>query len=152
MRGNKIGLAFVVSVLILGLALFFIPSGLGGLRQNESAAVGTLRHIWTLQNEHAGLHPNIGFACQLRLLKPGPPTNDDRDTSLLTSEWSGYRIALVSCTSEPDGQVRRYQMTAVPIVPGKSGVRAFCMDQSGVIWFDANGSAENCLATRRGIS
>jgi hypothetical protein len=47
--------------------------------------------------------------------------------------------------------VMRYRAIAVPLEPGKSGVRAFCTDQTGALWYDPSGSPENCLATRRTI-
>jgi hypothetical protein len=37
-------------------------------------------------------------------------------------------------------------LTAVPLSRMKSGVRAFCTDQSGNVFHDLNGSASECLA------
>jgi hypothetical protein len=70
---------------------------------------------------------------------------------LLTGEHVGYRIAFVGCEPEPNGVVTRYRIAAVPLEPGKSGVQAFCIDETGSLWYDASGSAENCLASRRTI-
>jgi hypothetical protein len=148
-------IAVVVVFSILLLAAIFIPTldGPNSHRAaNESVAVGKLRRITTLQSDYAASHPTKGFACRLPLLKPTAPTADDYDSFLLSVDHVGYRIALTGCEPEADGVVTRYRVTAVPLKPGKSGVRAFCTDQTGALWYDANGSAENCLAVRRAIN
>jgi len=50
---------------------------------------------------------------------------------------SGYKFSLLSCRSDANRARVRYQITAVPIEHGTSGVRAFCADEGGVIWYDA---------------
>jgi hypothetical protein len=123
-------------------------------RANEAVAVGKLRRITALQNIYANSHPTKGFACQLPLLNLTAPTRDnyDEDAFLLSADHAGYRIALTGCEPEADGVVTRYRVTAVPLELGKSGVRAFCIDQTGTLWYDATGSAENCLAARHTIN
>jgi hypothetical protein len=37
--------------------------------------------------------------------------------------------------------VNRYEVTAVPLRPQKTGIRAFCTDQSGEIFYELTGSA-----------
>ncbi len=63
----------------------------------------------------------------------------------------GYRIMFAGCGPEANGVVTRYRIAAVPLEPRKSGVRAFCTDETGALWFDASGSADNCLVSRRTI-
>jgi hypothetical protein len=141
---------------ILFLAVLFIPT-LDGPNSHraarEAVAVGKLRRIVTLQNDYAISHPNNGFACQLALLRPTEARREDYDSDafLLAEDRAGYRIALIGCESKPNGVITRYRVTAVPLEPGKSGVRAFCTDQTGALWYDASGSAEDCLALRRTI-
>jgi hypothetical protein len=149
-------ISVVVIVCILSLAALFIPT-LDGPNSHraarEAVAVGKVHRITTLQKDYAGSHPTEGFACQLPLLKPTSPTRDayDADTFLLLKDHAGYRIAITGCKPEPDGVVRSYQITAVPLEPGKSGVRAFCSDQTGALWYDASGSAGSCLTLHRAI-
>jgi len=150
-------ISVVVLILVLCLAVLFIPMLDGpNMRRNarEAVAVGKLHRITTLQNDYAASHPTQGFACQLPLLKRTTPAKDeyDPDAFLLSGDHAGYRIALTDCEPEPGGVVTRYRVTAVPLEPGKSGVRAFCTDQTGVLWYDANGSAENCLVLHRTIN
>jgi hypothetical protein len=120
----------------------------------EDLAVGKLRRITTLQKEYAGSHPTGGFACRLSSLKQNALTGTvyASDAFLTSENHAGYRITLVACEPEPDGVVRSYQITAVPLERGKSGVRAFCTDQTGAIWYDENGSAETCLVSHRTIN
>ena len=40
----------------------------------------------------------------------------------------------------------KFSVAAAPIEPGRSGFRAFCTDDSGVLWYDKDGSAADCLA------
>jgi hypothetical protein len=153
-RNLLISAAVVICVLFL--AALFIPTLDGPntrRRANEAVAVGSLRRITALQNEYAASHSTKGFACQLPLLKAGAHNNEgyDSDALLLTEEHVGYRIAFVGCEPEPNGVVTRYRIAAVPLEPGKSGVQAFCIDETGSLWYDASGSAENCLASRRTI-
>jgi hypothetical protein len=149
-------ISVAVVICILCLAALFIPTLDGPnsrRRANEAVAVGSLRRITTLQNDYAASHPLNGFACQLPLLKPTTPNSDgyDSDAFLLSGEHVGYRIAFAGCEPEPNGMVTRYRITAIPLEPGKSAVRAFCTDETGALWYDASGSAENCLASRRTI-
>lgn len=153
-RSLLISVAAVICILCL--AALFIPTLDGPnsrRRANEAVAVGSLRRITTLQNDYAASHPTKGFACQLPLLKLTAPSRDDYDSDafLLSGEAVGYRITFAGCGPEPNGVVTRYRIAAVPLEPRKSGVRAFCMDETGALWFDANGSSENCLASRRTI-
>ena len=148
---------------ILGLAAGFLLSLLlviafsphfhdsqGGVRQNESAAVGSLRKIHDLQSKYAAAHPKEGFACQLQRLRPAEATATayDPTTALLAGEWSGYKFVLAGCTPTEKGIVVRYQITAVPIARGLTGVRAFCADESGTLFHEENGSATECLSSR----
>jgi hypothetical protein len=149
-----ISAAVVICVLFLAALFIWTLDGPNRRRRaNEAVAAGSLRRITALQYEYAASHSTKGFACQLPLLKAGAHNNEgyDSDALLLTGEHVGYRIAFVGCEPEPNGVVTRYRIAAVPLEPGKSGVQAFCIDETGSLWYDASGSAENCLASRRTI-
>jgi hypothetical protein len=153
-RLRTIFLALAAVVFVLGVAALSIPvmDGPHSRRNaNEAVAVGHLRRITTLQTEYATSHATKGFSCELAKLKTEAPPNGDYDTDqfLMSGTWSGYNLALTGCEVGPDGEVVRYRVTAVPREPGKSGVRAFCTDQSGLLWYDSDGSGEKCLASRR---
>ena len=144
-----------VGIVLLFLAALLIPT-LDGPNSNrtarEAVAVGSLYRITALQNEYAAAHPAMGFACQLPSLKPSSYAKGDKQLDdLLSGDHAGYKISLTGCAPELGGVVTQYRVTAVPLEPGKSGVRAFCADQTGVPWYDANGAADKCLAVRRKI-
>ena len=122
-----------------------------GMAQNESAAVGSLRRINTLESQYAAGHTNKGFTCELTLLRPTVKTGDafDPTAALLSGEWSGYKFAVLGCVGGSNGIVTRYNAVAVPATLGVTGVRAFCTDESGKIFYDHNASASQCLALRQ---
>jgi len=122
-----------------------------GMAQNEHAAVGSLRKINALQSQYAVGHANKGFTCELTLLRPTDKTGDalDPTAALLSGEWSGYKFAILGCAGEKNGIVTRYKAIAFPSAPGVTGVRAFCTDESGKIFYDHTTSASQCLALRQ---
>jgi hypothetical protein len=147
---------FLVLFAILAVAVYFIPvlDGPNSHRAaREATAVGNLRKLTALQNSYSASHPEKGFACQLSLLKSSTPSSGDYDPEefLLLDRYAGYKITLDGCEPGPNGLVAHYRAIAIPVEPGKSGVRAFCTDQSGSLWYDNGGSAENCLAIRRSL-
>jgi hypothetical protein len=120
-----------------------------GVAKYESAAVGNLRNIYKVENVYATEHPDKGFACQLKQLQlPEDKAEIHGRMNLLTGEWFGYKFEIVGCTQEKSGIVSHYQVTAVPVKPGATGVRAFCSDQSGNVFYDYTGSGSECLAVR----
>jgi hypothetical protein len=152
---RRIGRKFWIPVgclaLVFAFSLFSLPSfhdKYFGVAKNEATAVGGLRKIYELENEYAAAHRDYGFACQLSQLRPKENMLDARPMNLLTGEWVGYKYEIVACAQEKNGVFARYQVTAVPLRPWSSGVRAFCTDQSGDIFYDHTGSASECLATR----
>jgi hypothetical protein len=142
--------AFLVSFLLVFAFSPHFHDSHAGVRQNESAAVGSLRKIHDLQSKYAAAHPKEGFACQLQKLRPAedPNTAYDPTTVLLSGEWSGYKFVLAGCTPTEKGVAIRYQITAVPVARGLTGVRAFCADESGTLFYEENGSATDCLSSR----
>jgi|SRR5580658_1886525 type IV pilus assembly protein PilA len=145
----KLVILVVVIILILSfLQLSTLDGPNGRRRANEAVAVGKLRRIVALQNDYAASHTAKGFACRLMLLRPAAPAGGeyDADAFLLSENHAGYEIALADCDPGADGVVRSYRITAVPVEPGKSGVRAFCTDETGVLRYDLSGSVERCFA------
>ena len=122
---------------------------------NEAAAVSKLRAVITLQNRFASAHAEKGFACELPLLRPAENQPNDVDYDplrfLATGTQAGYKFVLGNCYAGAKGVVVQYQAAAVPIEHGTTGFRAFCTDDSGSLWYDAEGSATNCLASRRAL-
>ena len=121
------------------------------LAAREAASVGTLRSIVKLQSSYAVTHPTTGFACELPSLASEAVKVDyfAQDEFLMSGERVGYKFAIADCRTSLSGVVIHYQVTAVPREPGKSGIRAFCTDEFGQLWYDSDGSSVNCLVSRR---
>jgi hypothetical protein len=137
-------------LILIFLRLLYAPHG--RLYGNESAALVKLRSVVALQNEYAKAHVAKGFACELRLLKPVEARDDaeyDPLRFLTTGTQSGYKYSLANCRTDAQGVFVQYQVIAVPIEQGKTGSHAFCTDESGVLWYDVEGSATKCLSSRR---
>jgi hypothetical protein len=121
---------------------------------NEAVSVAKLRTINRLQARYSEAHPKAGFACKLSLLKSAEQAKDphyDPEEFLISGMQSGYRFVVVTCHPGPTGVVAHYQVAALPIEPGKSGSRAFCTDESGLLWYDQDGSTADCLALRHSL-
>jgi hypothetical protein len=150
----RLAAGFLLSFLLVFAFSPHFHDSYAGIRQNESVAVGSLRKIHDLQSEYASAHPNDGFACQLQRLGPaGDATTAAHDptTAMLAGEWSGYKFAFAECTPTEKGIVIHYQITAVPIASGLTGVRAFCTDESGTLFYAQSGSAAECLSSRLSV-
>ena len=144
-------------ILAAVLYLFLILPSLDGFHSrrlaNEASAAMTVRTIITLQDEYMAAHAYMGFACELSLLEPiARQRFPNRPLMFLKSEvQSGYKFSQISCSSDANRARVRYQISAVPVERGKTGVRAFCADETGVIWYDGDGSATNCLSSRHPV-
>ena len=154
----RISYGFLSLCGLLLLALMFIPVMDGHHKRqfaNESSAVATLRKVIALETQYAAAHPEKGYACDLSLLRPTGQQQgadyDDPFAFLVTATRSGYKFALGNCFPDATGVVTHYQAAVVPVEHGVTGFRAFCADDSGVIWYDAEGSSTKCLASRRSL-
>lgn len=153
-RGRKFGLRFWIFLSCLAPVIAFFlmltPSfhdKYFGMTKNEATAVGSLELIHELEKSYASQHPDSGFACKLEKLGPTQEMLQDARVpiNLQTGKWVGYKFEIEGCSSEKDGGFDHYQVTAVPLRQWTSGVRAFCTDQSGNLFYDSNGSASECL-------
>lgn len=136
-----------------GLLLLTVPTLDGPhsrLLANEASAVSKLRTIITLQNQYSVGHAGTGFACDLPSLKPiGEQAFPDQSLEfLITGVRSGYKFSMVSCGPDANRARVHYQVTAVSVEKGTTGVRTFCADESGVIWYDSEEFGTRCLISR----
>ena len=115
---------------------------------NESAAVASVRSLSTAETAYAATYPAIGYTCELSEL--GPPASGNPvsslgagiiDAVLASGEKQGYLLSLSNCTGTPRST---YSSAAAPKTPGASGIRSFCSDASGVIWYAGDGTAATC--------
>jgi prepilin-type N-terminal cleavage/methylation domain-containing protein len=151
----------IVVAIILIIAAIAIPNLLRSrIAANEASAVGSLRTINTAAVTYASTYSAppapCGFPAALGNLGPpkAPPpvaaTADLIDSVLAGGAKSGYTFVLVGGgVVAPDVCDRTYETTATPVNAGKTGQRAFCSDQSGVIRFNTTGAAiaGGCVAS-----
>jgi len=122
---------------------------------NEAAAVSRLRALTALEKTFAAAHADKGFACEVPLLKAAEKEESgvghDLPLFLVTGTYAGYKFVLGNCRTDAKGVVAHFEATAVPVERGRTGFRAFCTDESGLLWFDPDGSATDCLKSRRAL-
>jgi hypothetical protein len=119
--------------------------------ENEATAVGSLRSLNTAEAYYARTYSEAGFACTLQDFsppaagqKPSAHAAGLIDRSLTSGSKAGYHFTL-TCAEKSKPQ-KTYQLSAVPITPGKSGRRAFCTDQTATIRVSDDGAADTCFA------
>jgi hypothetical protein len=138
---SRISLA-LAGLLLGGLAILILFRLLyaphGRLYGHEAVALAKLRSVVVLQNGYAKTHAAEGFTCELHLLKPLEARGDAEYDPLrffTTGTDSGYKYTLANCRADAKGVFVQYQLTAVPIEQGRTGLHAFCTDESGVLWY-----------------
>jgi len=147
----------LISLLLLFAVLVFLSPSFHdkyfGVAKYEADAVGSLVKINSLEKQYAASHSDKGFACELVVLRPQESGTDKSGqvSGLLNGQRSGFKFAFAACAPAANGIVTQYQIFAVPVRPGITGIRAFCTDQTGKLFYDLNGSASECLALRREI-
>jgi type IV pilus assembly protein PilA len=131
----------VVVAVILIIAAIAIPNFINSrMRANEASAVQSLRNICTAQMVYSTTW-GVGFAGTLPKLAGNGVVVDQNnagliDTVLAAGLRSGYVITLTPGTTDSQGTLLTFSLTADPQVPGTSGVRHFYSDQTSVIRFN----------------
>src|SRR5262249_29250272 len=87
-------------------------------------------------------HLDKGYTCSLSDLAED---NLLGRTHLIDGVRSGYRFELLGCTADEHGVVSNYRLVAYPVTQNRTGVRAFCTNESAVIRMDSKGSASDCV-------
>ncbi len=140
----------IVVAIILIIAAIAIPNLLRSrMAANEASAVGSLRTIDTAEMTFTTTYPDIGYANLASLGGAAgacaTPTGATSTSACLIDDVlanvavkSGYNFTTAAGTTVP---AVTYTSTALPSVVGSSGQRAFCSDQSGVIRYNAGGTA-----------
>ena len=151
---TKLLTGLVLSFAVLMLFSPWFHDKYFGVAKYEADAVGSLDKINSIENRYVASHPDKGFTCELGALRAQASGTDvsEQISGLLSGQRTGYKFAFAGCTPDTNGIVTHYQIFAIPIGPGRTGIRAFCTDQTGKLFYDLNGSPSQCLATRREIS
>ena len=140
----------IVVAIILIIAAIAIPNLLRSrMAANESSAVGSLRTINTAEVTFATTYPTTGFgalstlggaasSCAGATFASSAAACLIDDVLATTAKKSGYTFTATAAGGTP---AVTYSSLAVPTVNGQTGQRAFCSDQSGVIRYNAGGTA-----------
>lgn len=146
---SLIELLIVVAV-ILVIAAIAIPNLLRSkIAANEASAVNSLRTLTTAENTYYSTYPTFGFACSLVSLGGGknPPDNTAAgiiDDTLRGGLKAGYHFTTGVCPKAGVVTVG-FQYSAAPLGPNQSGIRYFCVDNSGIVRFSST-SVADCYA------
>lgn len=132
----------IVVAIILIIAAIAIPNlTRSRVSANEASCVASIHAIGTAQTSYATTYPQVGYASKLSQLGPSP---DGKPTvtaaNLLPGDLAGTNIKSGYSFALSGGGVT-YTIIATPQVPGRTGIRSFCSDQSAVIYYsDSEGS------------
>ncbi len=131
------------------VAAIAIPSLLRArVSANESAAIGDIRTVisaeaaWSSSNK--GAYGDLGCLAEPKTCKAGYTGPEFIDASLSSlADRSGYKRAFFPGKPTKLGAkaYRAFAYTATPVEAGKTGVRSFCGDSSGVVCADPKGAA-----------
>lgn len=151
---SVLGWVFLVGLAVLlglGLLAVVLPPPRSRVSANESATIGDLRAVISAQAAYSSV--NGGYFDTLHcLVTPsgcipgyGPQAPTFLDSTLLNEVKSGYQRAFhpgpraspradLAAKVSPSS-IERWAYAAVPATPGKTGLRSFCGDESGMIWY-----------------
>ena len=146
--------AFFFVCIIPILALIAIPTMSSMRKQaSETAAIRSIQNIQQAEMMYAETYPTRGYTCSLPALggdpNAGQPSAEAAQllkNDLASGNKSGYIFAISNCAKVSllgSDRVTGYTVTAVPIIPGKTGNRGFCSDESGITKYDPIGGT-NC--------
>jgi type IV pilus assembly protein PilA len=142
----------IVVAIILIIAAIAIPNLLRAkIAANEASAVGSLRTINTSSVEYSTTYG--GYPSTLVSLG-GPAGGTAASTSaelidavLAAGTKSGYTFAYTTGSTDTNGNVLAYTLTATPTSVGTTGQRMFFTDQSGVIRYNTTGASATVNST-----
>ena len=150
----------IVVAIILIIAAIAIPNLLRArMAANESSAVASIRTINTAEVTYNSTYPTVGFAPALTNLGgalgvacvPSSTTACLIDAVLSSngspagSGKSGYRFSTGAGTVAGGVNIG-YVALAVPLVANRTGIRAFCAEEDGVVRVDPAGACSNTEA------
>jgi type IV pilus assembly protein PilA len=146
---GSVSLVLLPFVIIAAIA---IPSLLRArLSANESAAIGDIRVLISGQGSYSG--SNGGYYDTLECLASANTCIPDyggyaplMDQRLLAGVKSGYRRTFYPGPPAPrdskisPSSITSYAFTAVPVTLGRTGIRGFCGDDTGRIYYTMDGT------------
>ena len=142
----------MVGVMAVSVWIVFLIASKGACAcspaANESAAVVSLRTLYSANIAYAKGHPKDGYPGKLRELS----SRSDESEQHNDAEWvvdpfiaggvkSAYKFTYSPRSSMGDENFDTYEVRADPLEPGKSGKRHFFMNETGVVRVSETGPA-----------
>ena len=151
-RGFSLIELLIVVAIILAIAAIAIPNFMRArMSANESSAAASLRTINTAELSYATTFPTVGFTALASLggaepCTPAAATGCVLDNFLATNGGGlgkdGYSFTLQTAAS-----LTGYRTLAAPLTLNQSGTRAFCSDETSVIYYNVGASACDSTAS-----
>ena len=116
---------------------------------NSVMAVGSIRLLVNCAVHYQTVHPNVGFPRNIRGVGPVAGGGDGCIDSALTNAANGgppktgYTFTYTPGEPNEEGVIETFTVTAVPARCGRTGVRTYFADETGVFRF-TNREAYNC--------
>src|SRR5215471_19967325 len=132
----------IVVAIILIISAIAIPNLMRArMSANESSAVGSLRTINTAEIGYFTTYPAVGFT-SLASLGGAQPCTPTAATgcyidNFLATNGGGNGKDGYSFTLQTAASATGYGTLAAPLTLNQTGTRAFCSDQTGVIYYNA---------------
>jgi type IV pilus assembly protein PilA len=136
----------IVVAIILIIAAIAIPNLMRArMSANESSAAGSIRTINTGEVSYAAAYPSVGFSALSALggSSPCTPSNTTGcfiDNVLAAGSKEGYTFTATAGTAV-NGVNMTYTSLGYPSSLNQTGTRAFCSDQTGVIYYNSAATA-----------
>lgn len=144
------GFSLIELLIVVGVILIIAAAAVPNLlrskhRANETSAVSSMHSILLCTVIYESGHPNIGFSNTATDM--GPDNDKCLDESLINAlnggpPKSGYQFTY-TITGQGAGKNSAFRLTAAPSLCGKSGVQTLYADETGIIRFTSNETA-NC--------
>jgi type IV pilus assembly protein PilA len=139
----------VIPIMIIAAAVA-IPNFLRArIAANEASAVTAIQTIDDAEARYKARFPSLGYTCNLHDLggtersSSTPKQARLIDDELASGAKHGYRFAIRECFASAGVNIR-YRVFAYPEQHNRTGVRAFCSDETGAMKSDPSGSPESC--------
>jgi type IV pilus assembly protein PilA len=139
----------IVVAIILIIAAIAIPNLMRArMSANESSAAGSIRTINTGEVSYATTYPTVGFTALAQLGGAAPCTPSTTSGCFIDNVLAGGQKEGYTFTAAPGGAAggvnQSYTSLGIPNTPNGTGTRAFCSEQTGVIYYDATGGGTAC--------
>ena len=132
----------IVVAIILIIAAIAIPNLMRArMSANESSAAGSLRTINTAEISYSTTYPNVGFTALTALGGAQPCTPQATSgcfiDNFLATNGGGAGKDGYGFTLQTPATATGFGSLAAPLTINRTGTRAFCSDQTGVIYYNS---------------